>query len=651
MARRGLWVIGGLAVGVGALVLVPDARTWLRRRLGLEAEDRRWFEDENGAARRARGRRAARHARGPLLPARASRGGGHRRAGARRGAGAARRSASAAGAAGLHAAPGTACLQPASSAAGLPAAPGAAGLHPASAPVAPAQPVAASPHEPRRASLVAAAARSGGAARTAAAARARLVAAAARSGGAARTGRRRPRPPGRRRRPLRRRRPRLRPQPQPPAYESVPAVAPEADPPGGAGRGHERDRAAASGRRGAPLPPVSGWEPPAAAPPLPPPDRTAPASDAAARAADGAAGRSARSAAVLERGRELPLGHRRRARARPRSGARSDAGRRRGRRAATQIAPNRAATSREAAANRGPPATSETIPQRRPSWRSPLDSCAYPLAALEVLHVKKLVTVLATVAVAVGLSAGPAGAKPQADPPGLKTPGAADRRAQHAGSRLPERQGRVRHEPRDERARAWRSTWPRRSPRSSGSRRSCYIQNNFQNMYLPGPKKWDFGFAEMTITAERKKNIDFSMPYINANQGVMIRKGLSPVPKSIADLKKLVALRADRHHGRRVHQGQDPAHQEGALPADDDDHVPAAQVEAAATPPSTTCRSSAPSASSSRRPYGPIVGQIITNEQYGVAFQKGEPICARRQQGDQEAARQRHRSASSRRSG
>ena len=48
MARK--WLIGGLAVGVGALVVAPDARTWLRRRLGLEAEDRRWFEEEGADA-------------------------------------------------------------------------------------------------------------------------------------------------------------------------------------------------------------------------------------------------------------------------------------------------------------------------------------------------------------------------------------------------------------------------------------------------------------------------------------------------------------------------------------------------------------------------------------------------------------------------
>jgi hypothetical protein len=46
MARRGLWVIGGVAVGVGALALAPETRTWLRRRLGMEPEDRQWFEEE-----------------------------------------------------------------------------------------------------------------------------------------------------------------------------------------------------------------------------------------------------------------------------------------------------------------------------------------------------------------------------------------------------------------------------------------------------------------------------------------------------------------------------------------------------------------------------------------------------------------------------
>ena len=40
--------------------------------------------------------------------------------------------------------------------------------------------------------------------------------------------------------------------------------------------------------------------------------------------------------------------------------------------------------------------------------------------------------------------------------------------------------------------------------------------------------------------------------------------------------------------------------------------------------------------------YGPIIGQIITNEQYGAAFQKGDPIRPAVNKVAQEAARQRH---------
>ena len=36
-----------MAVGLGTLALKPDARTWLRRRLGMEPEDRRWFEEDD----------------------------------------------------------------------------------------------------------------------------------------------------------------------------------------------------------------------------------------------------------------------------------------------------------------------------------------------------------------------------------------------------------------------------------------------------------------------------------------------------------------------------------------------------------------------------------------------------------------------------
>src|SRR4051812_28033614 len=63
---------------------------------------------------------------------------------------------------------------------------------------------------------------------------------------------------------------------------------------------------------------------------------------------------------------------------------------------------------------------------------------------------------------------------------------------------------------------------------------------DFTKVYAPGPKPVDFTFAEVTITSARARAVDFSVPYLKANQGVMIHKGLTPVPKSIADLKNLV---------------------------------------------------------------------------------------------------------------
>ena len=72
-----------------------------------------------------------------------------------------------------------------------------------------------------------------------------------------------------------------------------------------------------------------------------------------------------------------------------------------------------------------------------------------------------------------------------------------------------------------------------------GISKVVFVNNDFKTMYAPGPKKWDFGFAEMTITDARKKNIDFSTPYLQADQSVMVRKGLSPQPKKTADLRTL----------------------------------------------------------------------------------------------------------------
>jgi polar amino acid transport system substrate-binding protein len=246
---------------------------------------------------------------------------------------------------------------------------------------------------------------------------------------------------------------------------------------------------------------------------------------------------------------------------------------------------------------------------------------------LEV-HVKKIVTALAAVAVAVGLTAGPAGARPQADPPGLKTPGQLT-----VGLSMP--------------SPGFQNVTPLPSgnnvlPASSvpkgqeidmvkaiakelGLKKIVYIQHNFQNMYLPGPKKWHIGLAEMTITAERKKNIDFSVSYLNANQGVMVRKGLSPLPKSIADLKNIVLCAQIGTTGAAYIKDRVKPNKKALYP-----QTTTIMYQQLKTKRCDAALYDAPILGAQKfqepKAYGPIVGQIITNEQYGAAFQKGDPI-------------------------
>src|SRR5207248_4511805 len=60
----------------------------------------------------------------------------------------------------------------------------------------------------------------------------------------------------------------------------------------------------------------------------------------------------------------------------------------------------------------------------------------------------------------------------------------------------------------------------------------------WNSLFAPGTKKFDISFQEATITSQRKRTVDFTTSYLNANQGVLISKQTTP-PKSIADLKQL----------------------------------------------------------------------------------------------------------------
>jgi polar amino acid transport system substrate-binding protein len=62
----------------------------------------------------------------------------------------------------------------------------------------------------------------------------------------------------------------------------------------------------------------------------------------------------------------------------------------------------------------------------------------------------------------------------------------------------------------------------------------------FTGLFSPAPKDFDMAINEITITAERSKVVDFSVPYFDANQGFLIKKG-GPAEgvQSIAEMEDL----------------------------------------------------------------------------------------------------------------
>jgi polar amino acid transport system substrate-binding protein len=153
-----------------------------------------------------------------------------------------------------------------------------------------------------------------------------------------------------------------------------------------------------------------------------------------------------------------------------------------------------------------------------------------------------------------------------------------------------------------------------------------YNQSSFPKSYAPGPKPYDLYFGEETITPERSKNVDYSIPYVQADQGALTRKGLSPAPKSIADLKKLTLcaqagttgaayIKTQIKPGKALYPSSTAIMFQQLISKQCDVSiydVPILGAEAASKPGK----------------YGPLAGRIVTHENYGIVFTKGSKLRA-----------------------
>jgi polar amino acid transport system substrate-binding protein len=152
-----------------------------------------------------------------------------------------------------------------------------------------------------------------------------------------------------------------------------------------------------------------------------------------------------------------------------------------------------------------------------------------------------------------------------------------------------------------------------------------FLRAPFATILLAGKKPYDFAMEETTITPQRAKVIGFSSPYFDANQGVLIAKGVKK-PTSIADLKSLQTCAQANTTGLDwiLHQLRPAKHplvysasSEAAFDAVQHGSCQALILD---VPIIEAQNEKVPGA------YGGVVGQIDTHEGYGAVFAHGSPL-------------------------
>jgi polar amino acid transport system substrate-binding protein len=155
-----------------------------------------------------------------------------------------------------------------------------------------------------------------------------------------------------------------------------------------------------------------------------------------------------------------------------------------------------------------------------------------------------------------------------------------------------------------------------------------WIYTPWTKLFAPGRKDFDVSFQEATITAARKKTVDFSRTYLNANQGVLISKKIQAAgkaPKSLAALKQLQTCAQVDTTGlgyiqTRLHPTKQPLQYQTTAAAFTAVQIGRCDALVLDVPIVALQKKSKPAA------YGPVAGQIITHEQYGAVFQKGSKL-------------------------
>jgi len=148
----------------------------------------------------------------------------------------------------------------------------------------------------------------------------------------------------------------------------------------------------------------------------------------------------------------------------------------------------------------------------------------------------------------------------------------------------------------------------------------------FARVVTAGSKPFDVSVSHVTITAMRAKSVDFSPSYFVVNKGVLVAPGVVP-PATLADLRKLrVCAQAATTSDAYVRTKLRPRPTPHSFPS---------PIDALRAVSDGFCQAMIADleilvAAKRDQPdlYGPIAGQIVTNEHYGAVFEKGSRLRA-----------------------
>ena len=147
----------------------------------------------------------------------------------------------------------------------------------------------------------------------------------------------------------------------------------------------------------------------------------------------------------------------------------------------------------------------------------------------------------------------------------------------------------------------------------------------FTALFSSGAKDWDVGIGQITVTERRAEAIDFSRPYFESDQGVLLRSGLKLRSRTLAALARLrlcalkgstaadlIAARIAPRRGVRLSRNQ------SKLEAD----LYARRCDAIVgdAPQLGVLRAQAPDR------VGALAGRIATGERWAMTFPQGSPL-------------------------